>query len=244
MELQETRELERNQKESLQIDDFAISSDEDEEVEANELEAAKLNLGVRGLFLSLHVVRYRGGGGPQRPVLAVGGGAGQAASQGESGSGGDAFGPSGPPARVLDLGGSVGAFAAQRASLRGRAGAVLDGGGLRGLPVAAVAELRAAAAELPASEGRAAAVRRAAAPSADRPAGASQVGAEGAGHAEHCSTDWARPSDASARDSSSGSVSRGDRRVRRRVRTTTRRIWIWIWREGKEAKTKTKKDWI
>lgn len=55
MELQETRELERNQKESLQIDDFAISSDEDEEVEANELEAAKLNLGVRGLFLFLYI---------------------------------------------------------------------------------------------------------------------------------------------------------------------------------------------
>lgn len=112
MELQETRELERNQKESLQIDDFAISSDEDEEVEANELEAAKLNLGVRGLFLSLHVVRYRGGGGPQRPVLAVGGGAGQAASQGESGSGGDALRPAGPSARVLRRRGSLGARSA------------------------------------------------------------------------------------------------------------------------------------
>ena len=51
VELQETRELERNQKESLQAEDFAISSDEDEEVEANELEAAKLNLGVCGLFI-------------------------------------------------------------------------------------------------------------------------------------------------------------------------------------------------
>lgn len=53
MELRETRELERNQKESLQVEDFAISSDEDEEVEATDLEAAKLNLGVGSSLLSV-----------------------------------------------------------------------------------------------------------------------------------------------------------------------------------------------
>ena len=47
MELRETRELERNQKESLKAEDFAISSDEEgEEAEGKALEDAKLNLGV------------------------------------------------------------------------------------------------------------------------------------------------------------------------------------------------------
>lgn len=42
MELQETRELERNQLEALQEDDFAVSEDDEEEEE----EDAKMNLGV------------------------------------------------------------------------------------------------------------------------------------------------------------------------------------------------------
>lgn len=112
MELRETRELERNQKESLQVEDFAISSDEDEEVEATDLEAAKLNLGVGSSLLSVIIVRYRGRGGAQRPFLAVGGGASQAAAQGESGSGGDALRPAGPSARVLRRRGSLGALSA------------------------------------------------------------------------------------------------------------------------------------
>ena len=46
--MQETRELERNQLESLKADDFAVSSEEEEE---NELEDAKLNLGVCCFFV-------------------------------------------------------------------------------------------------------------------------------------------------------------------------------------------------
>ena len=42
LELQETRELERNQLEALQEDDFAVSDEEEEEEED-----AKMNLGVR-----------------------------------------------------------------------------------------------------------------------------------------------------------------------------------------------------
>lgn len=43
LEMQETRELERNQLEALKEDDFAVSEDEDEEDEEND---AKMNLGV------------------------------------------------------------------------------------------------------------------------------------------------------------------------------------------------------
>ena len=49
LELQETRELERNQLEALQEDDFAVSDEEDEEDE----EDAKMNLGVSYFFLIL-----------------------------------------------------------------------------------------------------------------------------------------------------------------------------------------------
>lgn len=49
LELQETRELERNQLEALQEDDFAVSDEEEEEEE----EDAKMNLGVRYFFVIL-----------------------------------------------------------------------------------------------------------------------------------------------------------------------------------------------
>ena len=48
LELQETRELERNQLEALQEDDFAVSDEEEEEEED-----AKMNLGVRYFFVIL-----------------------------------------------------------------------------------------------------------------------------------------------------------------------------------------------
>lgn len=59
MELRETRELERNQRESLKDEDFAISSDEEEEAEGTELEDAKLNLGVVFSLSMNTLVRYR-----------------------------------------------------------------------------------------------------------------------------------------------------------------------------------------
>lgn len=43
LEMQETRELERNQLEALKEDDFAVSEDEDDEDEEKD---AKMNLGV------------------------------------------------------------------------------------------------------------------------------------------------------------------------------------------------------
>ena len=49
LELQETRELERNQLEALQEDDFAVSDEEEEDDE----EDAKMNLGVSYFFLIL-----------------------------------------------------------------------------------------------------------------------------------------------------------------------------------------------
>ena len=56
LELQETRELERNQLEALQEDDFAVSDEEEEEEE----EDAKMNLGVRCFLCYFILVWYNG----------------------------------------------------------------------------------------------------------------------------------------------------------------------------------------